>query len=552
MLASLRIRNLALAEDLLWEPPAGFVSVTGETGAGKSMLIGGLKLLLGDRADRSTIRSGADQCTVEAEFLLEDLGEIAPLLDASGVEPCEEGRLILRRLIPASGTGRQFVNGSPANLSLLRELGQILVDLHGPHDHQSLFSRKRQTRILDAYAAADDLREAYRSKRETLTRLRREAEEIAGGDPHALAREADLLRHQIEEIDSAELSPEDDTELIQRHRAASNAQRVTEVCAQLDQAIEGETLGVIDRLAEVGKLLQELARLDGRSEPLLERHDDVMQAVAELAAGIRHAAEQVDLDPETLAALETRIDLVQSLRKKYGESFEEIFAYGDTCRDRLAGIESRQQRSESIAGEIAAAERETRTAGEKLTKARTKAAARLEKEIEGQLAQLGFPQASFAIRFERLEEPGPLGLEESEFFFAPNPGEPSAPLRSIASSGEISRVMLALKSALADLDQVPLLVFDEIDSNVGGEIAVKVAAKLADLARRHQVVCITHLPQVAARATSHFLVEKQVGKTRTHSTLRRLGADERETELARMLGGTSDSALRHARELLQT
>jgi len=551
MLASLRIRNLALAEDILWEPAPGFVGVTGETGAGKSMVIGALKLLLGERADKSVIRTGAEQCTVEAAFELNDLSEIAPLLEEKGAEPCEEHRLLLKRTISASSSGRQFVNGSACNLSLLRDLGEILVDLHGPHDHQSLFSRKRQTLILDGYGEAEALRVEYTEKRQALIRLEREAEEIAGGDSRSLAREADLLRHQIREIDEAELTPDEEEELAARHRAASNAQRVLEVCNQLASLLEGEETGIEDRFAEVGRILKELVRLDERTDDLLDAHQQASEQLSELAASIRSVTDQVELDPQALAQMEERLDLIQGLRRKYGASFDQIMAYRDECADRVKKIDERTVRAESIESEISKARMAMLSSGRKLTTARGKAARSLAKSIRKELGGLGFAQAEFKIELPELEHPGPLGLEEAEFYFAPNPGEPEAPLRSIASSGEISRVMLALKSAVADLDEVPLLVFDEIDANVGGEIATKVAAKLADLGTRHQVVCITHLPQVAARAGTQFLVEKQIDGNRTRSILRELGTDERKKELARMLGGESDSALKHAGELLK-
>jgi len=552
MLASLRIRNLALAEEILWEPASGFVSITGETGAGKSMVIGALKLLLGERADKSMIRSGAEQCTVEAEFCLRDLSEIAPLLADRGVEPCEENRLLLKRSVAASASGRQFVNGSACNLSLLRELGEILVDLHGPHDHQSLFSRKRQTLILDGFAKLEEMRSAYTAARATLLRLQREAEEIAGGDSRSLAREGDLLRHQIEEIDAAELMPDEEEELVARHRAASNAQRVLEVCNQLVTLIEGEATGVQDRLGEAGRLLKDLTRLDERTAVLLETHEQASEAVAELANAIRRVTGEVELDPQALAGMEERLDLIQGLRRKYGESYEQIVAYREECTERVEAIDARTERAEAIEGEIVQAQEIMLEAGKKLTAARKKAARGLEKSIMSQLGDLGFAQAAFRIDLSALPQAGALGLEEAEFHFAPNPGEPEAPLRMIASSGEISRVMLALKSAVADLDQVPVLVFDEIDANVGGEIATKVGAKLADLGSRHQVVCITHLPQVAARARAQYLVEKTIEGERTRSTLRALGADERRKELARMLGGESASALKHAGELLKS
>lgn len=551
-LASLRIKNFALVEDLTWSPGAGFNAVSGETGAGKSILIGALKLLLGERADRGLIRSGAEQCTVEALFEAADFSLIDSLLEAAGAECCEDGQLILRRVLTPSGS-RQFINGSPCNLSVLRELGDLLVDLHGPHDHQSLFSREEQTRLLDAFAKLTEQAEAFREARSLWVQLIREERELAES-ARETARERELLEHQVHEIEEAALHVGEEEALVVRHRAAGNAHRLQEV-GQAAAALLVESEPSMSALSgELGRHLRELGRLDDAASPLEKRQGEIHEQLLDLSRDLERYLSHLEVDPARLAEMEARLDLIGSLRRKYGQTTEEILAFAEQARERLQRLNSREERSEHLAEDIAKARAEMDRLAARLTAGRTKAAKSLSRAVADQLLELGFRQAGFSIDLESHQQdtaPGPHGAELAEFLFAPNPGEPARPLRSIASSGEISRVMLALKCALAAEDRVALLVFDEIDANVGGETATKVGAKMAELGRVRQVLCITHLPQVAAAASTHFLVSKEVREGRTLSRLQTLEAAEREIEIARMLGGGTASALSHARALLE-
>jgi DNA repair protein RecN (Recombination protein N) len=550
-LASLRIKNFALVEDLTWAPGAGFNAVSGETGAGKSVLIGALKLLLGERGDRSLIRAGAEQCVVEAVFsITEDqvAAELDGLLDSAGVEACEGGELLLKRTMSAQA-GRQFVNGSPCTIGLLRELGERLVDLHGPHDHQSLFSREAQTRLLDEFSGCEELVRSYREARRRWLALREEAEALRE-DEQAGAREVDLLRHQIAEIEAAGFEPGDEEELPARHRVASQARRILEVGAGCLALLEGETAGLESVSGELGRQLRELARMDEAVTDLGEAHAAWHEGLLDLGRRLQSYLDRVEADPETLAELESRLDTLVVLQRKYGPTVVEIHAFAERAAERLRELEGREARGANLPGEIAAAEKEMRQWGEKLGEGRRKGGKKLGKAVAGHLRELNFARAEFSIGLEELSEPGPHGLELAEFSFAPNPGEPAHPLRAIASSGEISRVMLALKCALAAQDRVALLVFDEIDANVGGETATRVGEKMALLGRDHQVLCITHLPQVAAAAGHHFLVEKSLKGGRTVSFLTELAGEDREQEVARMLGGADRSAVEHARTLL--
>lgn len=525
--------------------------MTGETGAGKSILIGALKLLLGERADKSAIRAGCDQGAVEAVFQLPDSVEMDALLEENGVDACEDGALLLRRTISASGPSRQFINGCACPLSILKLLGERLVDLHGPHDHQSLFAREEQTRLLDDFANAGHLRESYADKRRNLLEIRRAREDLSADD-QALRREAEMLAIQVHEIEDAGLDAAEEEPLLARHRAASNARRLGELCGDLVQRLsEGED-NVLARLTETARLLRDLARLDPRMEAVAEEHAGAVAQLESVSRGISECALSLESDPESVRTMEDRLDLIQALKRKYGSTLDEVIGFGASAAERLASIENREERLAAVEKQEAEALAESNIAADKLRAARKKAAPKLAKQIVCQLGDLGFRQAGFEIQFEPIDPPGPFGSELAEFLFAPNPGEPAAPLRSIASSGEISRVMLALKTALAAQDRVPLLVFDEIDANVGGEIAHSVAAKMVEIGRAHQVICITHLPQVAAAASTHFVVTKVVRDGRTYSELNHVADDRRREEIARMLGGKSASALTHADELLGT
>ena len=550
-LASLRIRNLALVEDLTWQPGAGLAAITGETGAGKSLLIGALQLLLGERADKSLIRTGADSCTVEAVFEVAGAKELDVWLEEQGAEPCADGELLLKRTLSTTGSGRQFLNGSACTLAALKALGDRLVDLHGPHDHQSLFSREAQTKVLDAYAGATEVAAAFAVAHREQARLAGEVARLQGLEQDATLRR-DMLAHAAKEIAAAKLQPGEEEEVMSRLRAAGNSQRLIELGSQLQSALgaDGEG-GMRVALAEAVRAGRELARLDEAAGAILTSLEDVAGRVTDLENEVRHYAERIDADPATLRELEERADLLQSLKRKYGGTMEEVMARGEQAAKDLEDIETRGERIAELQKEqVAMASKATKLA-KSLSAARAKAAPSLTKAVTKELRELGFLRAEFGVQLELLDEARSLGAELAEFEFAPNPGESAKPLRAIASSGEISRVMLALKSVLAGQDGVPLLVFDEIDANVGGEVAVKVGQKMRELSKAHQVLCITHLPQVAAAAHRQFAVTKEFDGTRTTTAVGELSGAERVAELARMLGGQdSKSALAHARSLL--
>jgi DNA repair protein RecN (Recombination protein N) len=548
-LSLLRIKNLALVEDLEWQLAPGFTAITGETGAGKSIIIGALQLLLGERTDKSLIRTGTESCTVEAIFEGAELKQLDSLLRESGVES-NAGELIVKRSFSTSGTNRQFINGSPTTLGVLKNLGDELVDLHGPHDHQSLLSPERQLALLDGYAHTEETLREFETSYRKLQSLRAEHAALSTAES-AREQEIDLLRHQINEISSANLSATEEDENATRYRLASNSKRLLELAASISRRLSEADDSILPQLAETQRLLRDLEKIDPEKATLAEAHAACVVELSEISRILGQYAEQLDLDPAQLTALEERVTLFETLKRKYGGSIVEVIAFGERAAERMRKIEGRDAELERLDQEIGSARDEVERLGHALHKARSKSAPKLAENVRANLRDLGFRQSEFEVKLTQLDEARASGFEGVELLFSPNPGEPLKPLRTIASSGEISRLMLAIKSSLAAHDAIPLLVFDEIDANVGGEIANAVGEKMRKLAADHQVLCITHLPQVAAAAATQFVVTKEVVHGRTHSRLTEVTGKARQEEIARMLGGKTESALKHAATLLK-
>ena len=536
-------------EELEWQIGPGFIAVTGETGAGKSIIIGALKLLLGERADKSLIRTGADLCTVEAIFSGPEVLKLNLQLAEAGIEASEED-LILKRTLSVAGTNRQFINGSPTTLSVLKNLGDDLVDLHGPHDHQSLLSPETQLRLLDSFARTEHQLNEYRNYYRLLHTLLSEHAALNTAET-AREQELDLLRHQVTEIESANLVADEEHEIETRYKLASNSKRLIELASAAANKLSESDDCVLSQLAETQRLLRELEKIDNSIAQFSSAHASAVVELSEIARSLSAYAEKLDLDPEQLAALEQRVSLFETLKRKYGPSIADVITFGERAAERMTKIKGRDAELERLAKEIESARMQMNRSGEALSKSRRKVAPKLSENIRRNLRDLGFRQSEFEAKLTVTEAAGPTGFDAVELMFSPNPGEPLKPLRAIASSGEISRLMLAIKSALAAHDAIPLLVFDEIDTNVGGEIANAVGAKMRALGNDHQVICITHLPQVAANASSHFVVTKAVTHGRTFSNLQEVTGKTRREEIARMLGGKSESALKLAASLLK-
>jgi DNA repair protein RecN (Recombination protein N) len=561
MLTTLRIKNLALVDDLTIELQPGYNVITGETGAGKSILIGALSLVLGERADRTLIRDGSESCSVEAVFDIAQLkSSFRELLETYGLEPCHNTELILKRTFSLTGANRQFVNGSPTTLSILAQVGQWLVDIHGPHDHQSLLHPSQQLAILDSYGNLDAQRYDF------IKIIRRRAEVVAEKstlivDERTYSQQLDLLRFQAQEISAARLDPAGDQQVEQDFHRASNAARLLQLVQSASELVSENDASLLTQTGAVGRVLHELQRLDPSSISLAETHQQVVSLLAELKSALSAYADRIELDPARLRELEERLNLLQSLKRKYGTSLAEVIAFGEQAQRKLANLEQREEILSRLNETLNALAKQAWSAGLALSQLRRNLVHALGQAVSRQLADLGFKQSRFEVALttsdesqfrQYLDTDPPLhGLDRVEFQFAPNPGEAIRPLRAIASSGELARVMLALKTVLSSADQIPVLVFDEVDANVGGETARSVGDKMRQIALKRQVLCITHLPQVAAAASAHFMVSKDVRNGRTVSEICRLDNKERITELARMLGGQTKESRKHAEALLK-
>jgi len=518
-LTTLRIKNLALVSDLTLELQPGCNVITGETGAGKSIIIGALNLVLGERADRTLIRSGEESCSVEAVFDTKKLrAPLKSFLEENGLEPCEENQLVLKRNFSASGTNRQFINGSATTLATLATIGEWLVDMHGPHDHQSLLHAGKQLLILDAFGGLAKTREEFGELVRRRSVLESEKSALIV-DEKTYAQQLDLLRFQVQEISAARLQPDEEQSVTEEFNRASNAAKLLQLSQTAIDALSESESSLLTQSGVIGRVLAELQRVDVGAENLVALHAQAGETLRELQTELSRYADKVDVDPARLAEVEERLNLIHSLKRKYGATLAEVIAFGDEAKTKLQSLESRDAELARLNAALEKLDSEIASAGKKLSAARKKVIPQIAKAVSKQLEDLGFKQSKFDVAISAAAQLSTSGQDEIEFQFAPNPGEPAKPLRAIASSGEMARVMLALKTVLAAEDEIPVLVFDEVDANVGGETANAVGEKMQQIALKRQVFCITHLPQVAAAADAHYVVSKSVKNGRTISEI---------------------------------
>ncbi len=551
MLQSLRIRNLALIEEVSLDFEAGFTAVTGETGAGKSILLGALSLLAGERAEKTVIRQGAAACEVEASLYFEKPARIDAILEGLDLPPCEEGLLILKRSLAREKAPKITVNGSLATLAALQQLGEHWIDFHGPSEPRRLLKDNCQLELLDLFARAGTALEAYRANYRTWRDRQVEREKLAN-ETRLTPDQVEFLRNQLTKIDALDLTAEAIADLERDFQRLSRAQELSELTEALAAGLTGED-GVQGR---VGALLREaraLENLDPASKALSERLASAAVELNDLGAEFAALGQQLQFDAEQAELLTARMNTWLELKRKHGGDLPAVLVARDDLRRRLEAQGDLAGTLARLDKEIAAAHKAAKQSALTLRGLREKAAKELARAAAKNIARLGFAKSDFRIEIQPLPELGPSGDCRCEFLFSPNVGEAPLPLGRIASSGELARVMLALKAVLADLDEVPLLVFDEVDANVGGEIGSVVGETMADIARCHQVLCVTHLPQVAAFGTCHLVVNKDQSKARAEVAIVPIQADPkaRISELARMLGDrNAKSALAHAKELL--
>lgn len=551
MLEWLRVKNYALIDEMEIEFGKGFNVITGETGAGKSVIMGSINLLLGERGGKNVIRTGARGCEISARLSLhgELLSKMNRILDESGIEPCVGGSVLLRRVITSS-SGRNFINDCPVTLRTLKKTGDLIIDVHGANEHQSLLKNSVQLYLVDRFAKTSKELEVCAGLFVQINTVKEKKNKVESGIPTEV--EAEYLRMTVSEIQKTAPQPGEDEELSAKHALAANSKQIMEITSKASAIIDGTEESINSHFSDVYRELLELERVNpGNAKELAGRCAGIMEESAELAIDIQDYAAGIELDERDFYELEERISAIEKLKRRYGPSLENVFETLDASIERLNIYDNAGEIKEKLKQREMELENALSDACEKLSAKRRKAAARLAEDVRKELTKLGFLKSGFEIEFSK-SSPGPSGYDKLEFMFNANPGEKLQPLKNIASSGEMSRIMLALKRVLAEHDSVPVLIFDEIDVNIGGPTAAVVGRELAALGKKHQVLCISHLAQVAAEAGQHYNVSKETGKDgRTSAYISRLSGARRKKELARMLGGTK-GAEHHAEELLNS
>ena len=551
MLIELRIENFAVIERLSVRLEPGLNVLTGETGAGKSIIVGALSLLLGERASSEAVRAGADRAIVEGVFDVEEREDVVALLDGQGLTT-EEGLLILRREVATEGRNRAWVNGSASTAGLVGELGSRLVDLHGQHEHQALLRLDAQREILDAFAGQTETAGQMRRAHADLAEARAALSELEARR-REIAQRADFLRFQLKEIEDAAVDPGEEESLEEESRRLEHSEDLARLSEGLHQSLYAGETSVAEVLGGLRRDLDELVEIDPSQEALRELLETAYYNVEELGRRMADYASGVEHDPGRLNEIQRRRDVLYRLRNKYGPTLEDVVATGRAAREELNLLEGASFERKALEKRVREAEEAVAEVAGRLTRGREQAGARLAEEVMAVLPKLGLKGGRFEVALDPLPEPGATGAERVEFLVAVNVGFEPRSLARVASGGELSRVMLALKTILARVDAVPTLVFDEIDAGIGGRVAVQVGDELRKVAGHHQVFAITHLPQIASRADHHLLVLKGEVGGMSRTGLEELQGDERVRELARMLGGDpeSETSLDHARELLR-
>ena len=569
MLSEIDVRNYALIERLSLRFGNGFNVLTGETGAGKSLVIDCVGLVIGGRASSESVRAGCDSAVVEAVFNISDVPDVEALLLEQGIDPEPDGTLIVTREVSRQGRSRCRLNGRIVTLTALSAIGERLVDIYGQHEYQSLARPSRHIGLLDAFGGArleqvrDSVRQLYEEWREC-------EEELAELRQHARerAQRADLLAFQVNEIESANLEPGEDVHLVAEQTVLANAESLYDAVVRAYSLIYESSYPDIasarDMLGEALEELDNASRIDGTLTSLAESLSALCDHTTEISRALREYRDSIEFDPERLAEVEERLSAISRLKRKYGDSLADVIEHGQLAREELESMTGAGRRVDELEGRSAALSEELGNCASKLSAMRCEIAAELEKEVSRELRDLSMPHAVFKVDVGRKRDGheivvdgtpvviGPDGFDDVEFLFSANPGEEPRPLARIASGGEMSRVMLAIKSVLAVADAMPTMVFDEVDAGIGGEAAIAVASKLANIGKVRQVLAVTHLPQIAAVADNHYAVSKLERSGRTEVTVEKLDIEERVTEVARMLAGEAPSSVTvaHAREML--
>lgn len=557
MLLEIHIENFAIIDTLQVQFSEGLNIVTGETGAGKSIMVDALTVALGGRAYTEFIRSGAEKSVVEALFDLNTVNDAkTKAVEYGFLEPEQEGwELLIRREIARNGRNRMLVNGHPATNVMVAELGNLLVDVHGQHEHQYILNTDYHVDLLDSFGKLLPLREQVASVFRQFKKCERELRELRDQSRERM-QHLDLLRFQQQEIVKAQLKPGEDEKLLHERKILAGAERLASGAGRIHEILYGEHGSILEKLTEILRQLEDLAKIDDSLSTHLKTCESAQYQLEDIAFALRDYAQSIEVDPYRLEEVEKRIDEINKLKRKYGNSIEEILALLEEIEKEVNTFDKRETRISELEKEYEKQRGTLQELSEKLSHERKRVAEVFEIQLMDELIVLGMEKTQFKVDSKPAgTENNPFtarGIDKIEFLIAPNPGEPLKPLSKIASGGEISRVMLALKTLLGSADFIPTMVFDEIDTGIGGKIAEIVGKKLQQISSAHQVICITHLPQIASKGATHFHVAKHVAQERTIASVHRLSAQERLEEIARLLGGETITpiTLQHAKEML--
>jgi len=566
MLLELTIRQFAIIEDLKVTFHQGLNILTGETGAGKSIIIDAIQLIIGGRGSVEFIRNGANKAEIEALFDVSVNHPVYEVLEAFGIEPPEDGILLLKRELLQTGKTICRINGQLVTLSMLKEVGQWLVQLHSQHQHQHLMQQDKQLALLDAYGEKplQHIKSLFETIYSRYTALKKEAKSLAKNEQE-MAQRIDLLTYQIEEITKADLKPGEDEELNNQRLKMKHAEKITNGLQQAYQILSEER-GIMDLLSQTVGILEQIASFDSEIAKLHEQLSSAYYQIEDVTMEMNQQFQQIEFDPQQLTEMEERLSLLHHLKRKYGESVDDILEYAATIEEELNMIQHRDEHLQSIQNDLSVTARELTEQAKALTKKRQESAKLLSQAIEKELKDLQMKQTKFQVELTYQEDADGLtmedgktyhltssGLDKIHFLISPNPGEPLKPLHKIASGGELSRIMLAIQTILANKDRIATIIFDEIDTGVSGRAAQAIAEKLAVVAKDKQVFVITHLPQVASMADHHYLIEKKIKGNVTKTVIHWLDRETRIDEIARMLGGKEVTALtkKHAEEMIE-
>jgi DNA repair protein RecN (Recombination protein N) len=563
MLAELKIKDLAIVDEIDIVFSRGLNVLTGETGAGKSIIINSVNMLLGDRTFDGLIRTGAEAATAEALFDISDHAEIEEKLRAIGVDDAKE--LLIKRMVASSGRSRVFVNGTLSTLALISRIGEILLSIYGQHEHQNLQRAERHLDILDEYGGLNVFRTQYEESFHEMDGLIRELQSLREAEDQ-LIKDRELMRFQSQEIAAAQLKENEEETLQEQRRILSNAEKLFERADAAETILYSGESSISEKLHTVLQNVQEIARIDPSIDSLAKTLESSIYQLEEVAYSLRDYRGKIEYDPDGLEAVEHRLDELQRLKKKYGPTIQDILQFKERVDDQLERLDSRDERIKTLEERLVKTQQKTIELGRTLSQKRKGAATAFERVMEEELGSLGMANTVFEVRFDVNRSVsrekwidvvnvslGPRGMDTAEFYISPNVGEEPRPLSRIASGGELSRIMLAIKRIIASAEPGQTLIFDEVDAGIGGAVAEVVGKKLKDLSSYHQVVCVTHLPQIACFADVHHRVTKSIRQNRTRALVEELDSQERIDEIARMLGGLriTEKTRAHATEMIE-